>query len=528
MKTNKSGRGTARSIGWAFPSAYLKKETGKPVANAGRVPSCVGRPTETVACPAHIGDRNYDDPNKAEILRVRRCRVSPGGFDKSRAAVKLRLGSINVGTMVRRSGEVTEMIGRRQLDFCCMQETKWKSGQVKILDGGEGRRYKIFYKGCKEGTSGVGIMIAEKWWDKVVEVKYTNERMMLVRITVGKVIINIVSAYAPHAGRPDLEKEEFYYDMTRLLSGVRGDEKVFIGGDLNGHVGQESDGFEGVHGGNGYGMKNTEGEMVLEFAMFMELVVCNTFFKKDEAKKITYTSGKDENMSKSEIDYILVRKEALSMIQDVTVINGEECVKQHKLLLCKIVLREDLPKQRKAQATDRCKIWNWKKKEISCKFREKFKRVAAQRKVGDVDSTWKEWLVKAIQSMYDDVKTAVKVRDNISEDFVVKVGVHQGSVLSPLLFIIVLDALSMQSRCGLKWEFLYADDLVLIAESEGELLVRLATWKEGLELKRLKVNFAKTKVLKCSVASEVSEESGKFPCGVCGKGVRQNSIKCIK
>ena len=34
--------------------------------------------------------------------------------------------------------------------------------------------------------------------------------------------------------------------------------------------------------------------------------------------------------------------------------------------------------------------------------------------------------------------------------------------------------------------------------------------------------------MKCSVAYEVIEESGKFPCGVCEKGVRQNSIKCIK
>src|SRR5206468_1394180 len=112
--------------------------------------------------------------------------------------------------------------------------------------------------------------------------------------------------------------------------------------------------------------------------------------------------------------------------------------------------------------------------------------------------------------------------------FDMKVGVHQGSVLSPLLFIIVLDALSIQSRCGRPWELLYASDLVLIAESEEELLVRLATWKEGLELNGLKVNVAKTKVLKCSVASEVFEESGKFPCGVCGKGVRQNSTRCIK
>ena len=46
-----------------------------------------------------------------------------------------------------------------------------------------------------------------------------------------------------------------------------------------------------------------------------------------------------------------------------------------------------------------------------------------------------------------------------------KVGVHQGSVLSPLLFIIVLEALSCEFRCGVPWEDFYADDLVIIAES---------------------------------------------------------------
>ena len=46
----------------------------------------------------------------------------------------------------------------------------------------------------------------------------------------------------------------------------------------------------------------------------------------------------------------------------------------------------------------------------------------------------------------------------------VKVGGHQGSVLSPLLFIIVCEALLCQFRSGVPWEDLYADDLVIIAE----------------------------------------------------------------
>ena len=64
-----------------------------------------------------------------------------------------------------------------------------------------------------------------------------------------------------------------------------------------------------------------------------------------------------------------------------------------------------------------------------------------------------------------------------------KVGVHQGSVLSPLLFIIVLEALSREFRSGVPWEDLYADDLVImaIAESLEECVRRLLTWKEAME-----------------------------------------------
>jgi len=50
--------------------------------------------------------------------------------------------------------------------------------------------------------------------------------------------------------------------------------------------------------------------------------------------------------------------------------------------------------------------------------------------------------------------------------FNVKVGVHQGSVFSPLLFIITLEALSREFREGLQMELLYADDLDLIAETK--------------------------------------------------------------
>ena len=52
-------------------------------------------------------------------------------------------------------------------------------------------------------------------------------------------------------------------------------------------------------------------------------------------------------------------------------------------------------------------------------------------------------------------------------------GMHQGSGLSPLLFMIVMEAISREFRVALPWELLYADDLAVIAETEEELIKRL-------------------------------------------------------
>ena len=88
-----------------------------------------------------------------------------------------------------------------------------------------------------------------------------------------------------------------------------------------------------------------------------------------------------------------------------------------------------------------------------------------------------EWLVRLVQSMYKDVRSRVRVGDGYSEEFGVGVGVHQGSVLSPLLFIILLEALFREFRTCCPWEMLYADDLMIIAESKEELLVKVKTRK---------------------------------------------------
>ena len=66
--------------------------------------------------------------------------------------------------------------------------------------------------------------------------------------------------------------------------------------------------------------------------------------------------------------------------------------------------------------------------------------------------------------------------------------VHQGSVLSRLLLIIVLEAPSREVHTGCPWELLYAEYLMLSAESIEELLVKLKAWKSEVGKKGLRVN----------------------------------------
>ena len=137
-----------------------------------------------------------------------------------------------------------------------------------------------------------------------------------------------------------------------------------------------------------------------------------------------------------------------------------------------------------------------------------------------------KWIVRLVQEMYANAQSRVHVGERYSEEFEVKVSVHQGSVLSPLLFMIVLEALSCEFHSGVPWEDLYANDLVIITESLEECVRRPLTWKEAMEEKGLWVNAGKTKIMICDTGLDLLQISGRFPCTVCHTGVGSNSIFC--
>ena len=137
-----------------------------------------------------------------------------------------------------------------------------------------------------------------------------------------------------------------------------------------------------------------------------------------------------------------------------------------------------------------------------------------------------ENLIKLVMALYENSRSRVKTPAGISEEFNIGVGVHQGSALSPLLFIVVIQEATKEERGENLKELLYADDLVLMAETEEEVVEKFRAWKRGMEKRGLKVNMEKTKMMVLGRKPAVTPESGRYPCGCCGRGVGANSVWC--
>ena len=78
--------------------------------------------------------------------------------------------------------------------------------------------------------------------------------------------------------------------------------------------------------------------------------------------------------------------------------------------------------------------------------------------------------VRMVEGLYEKTAARVVVGEGASEAFKVKIGLRQDSVLSPLLFISVLDLISRNTvmKDAMKKPF-YADDLALVRNGKQEL-----------------------------------------------------------
>ncbi|KAK3517556.1 hypothetical protein QTP70_012542 [Hemibagrus guttatus] len=154
--------------------------------------------------------------------------------------------------------ELADMMERRKVDILCVQETRWKGSKARSIGAG----FKLFYYGVDSKRNGVGVVLKEEFVRNVLEVGCELE-----------------------------EKERFWSELDEVMESIPTGERVVIGADFNGHVGEENTGDEEVMGKFGVKERNLERQMVMDFAKRMDMAVVNTYLQKREEHRVTYKSG---------------------------------------------------------------------------------------------------------------------------------------------------------------------------------------------------------------------------------------------
>ena len=115
-------------------------------------------------------------------------------------------------------------------------------------------------------------------------------------------------------------------------------------------------------------------------------------------------------------------------------------------------------------------------------------------------------LLKIIRSIYEQVEAAVRINQSITDFFFCKLGVTQGCLISPRLFIIFINELekelknsncrgtSLASAVGI-FLLMYANDIALIADTSVEIQRKLKALESFCQKWGIEVNMAKTKII---------------------------------
>nr|XP_009760622.1 PREDICTED: craniofacial development protein 2-like [Nicotiana sylvestris] len=114
-------------------------------------------------------------------------------------------------------------------------------------------------------------------------------------------------------------KRRFREGLDEIVCNIPPTEKLFIGGDFNGHIGSAVGGYSEEHGGFGFGERNGGDTSLLDFAKAFEMVIANSSFSKREEHLVTFQSSV---VAKTQIDYFLLRREDRRLCQDCKVIPG--------------------------------------------------------------------------------------------------------------------------------------------------------------------------------------------------------------
>ena len=288
--------------------------------------------------------------------------------------------------------EVTTEMRRYKLHILGISECRWNgSGRIRT-NGGE----TILYSGRDDGQHHQGVaMILKRGVERcLMEWKPVNSRLLKIRLRGKHANTTIIQCYAPTNDGSEDEKEDFYWQLQAETESTPRHDLLIVMGDLNAKVGKDNTDLERTMGVHGAGVRNENGERLVEFAAMNNLVIGGTLFPHREIHKLTWNSP--NGIDKNQIDHLLINNKWRRSLLDVRVKRGADVGSDHHLVtaLIKLKLKTTpiVSQRQKRYDVQRLKE-SQKRSEFVIELKNRFQALQSrsdEQSGNDVDALWKE------------------------------------------------------------------------------------------------------------------------------------------
>lgn len=262
----------------------------------------------------------------------------------------INIATWNVRTMLEtsRAAQIATEMQKNNITVLGLCETRWPDSGELTLTSGE----KILYSG-QEGeddrhTGGVGIMLAKRAQEALIEWKPISPRIILARFRSKTRNVTFINCYAPTNEAEVETKADFYDELQKTLNGRTRRDIIIVTGDFNAKIGKDNTGRERIMGREGLGTMNENGEMFADFCVFNDLVIGGSVFQHKDIHKGTWVSP--DHRTVNQIDHITIDKKFRRSLQDTRVRRGADVASDHHLLVgqVRLKLKKCLPPGSKA------------------------------------------------------------------------------------------------------------------------------------------------------------------------------------
>ncbi|XP_034071876.1 LOW QUALITY PROTEIN: uncharacterized protein LOC117545945 [Gymnodraco acuticeps] len=297
----------------------------------------------------------------------------------------------------RRTALVAAKLSRYNIDIAALSETR-------ILDEGslteQGMGYTFFWKGYpSEGQHlhGVGLAIKNTLLPRLAETPVgISERLMTLRIPLVKNrFATLLSAYAPTLPSESVAKDSFYQSLDEALRRIPKNDKIFLLGDFNARVGQNSSIWSGVLGRHGVGQVNANGLRLLTLCSEHNLTITNTIFQQKAKYKTSWMHPRSKQWHL--IDYVIVRQSDIRDVHITRAMRGAECWTDHRLIMAKVHMQKLGGMELSLSSSENTMDQKWKS--ISSALYE-----APAQTIGYKSKNHKDWFDENSETIHDLLK----------------------------------------------------------------------------------------------------------------------------